>query len=151
MSTLARDRDTQEIVRRIRTLRPDTVPRWGRMSAHQVVCHLSDAFRMAIGEKPVSGTASLRQRTVIKWIALHIPLRWPPGIMTVPEIDQEIAGTCPTDFAMDLAELEKLVDIMARRRAATWPTHPIFGRLTQAEWLRWGYLHTDHHLRQFGL
>jgi hypothetical protein len=28
--------------------------------------------------------------------------------------------------------------------------HPIFGRITRAEWLRWGYLHADHHLRQFG-
>jgi len=27
---------------------------------------------------------------------------------------------------------------------------PIFGPLTRAEWLRWGYLHADHHLRQFG-
>jgi len=29
--------------------------------------------------------------------------------------------------------------------------HPIFGRMSLWEWQRWGYLHTDHHLRQFGL
>jgi hypothetical protein len=34
--------------------------------------------------------------------------------------------------------------------AAGRPAHPIFGRMTEAEWMRWGYLHTDHHLRQFG-
>ena len=28
--------------------------------------------------------------------------------------------------------------------------HPIFGRLSRTAWLRWGYLHIDHHLRQFG-
>lgn len=28
--------------------------------------------------------------------------------------------------------------------------HPIFGRLSRAAWLRWAYLHMDHHLRQFG-
>jgi hypothetical protein len=28
--------------------------------------------------------------------------------------------------------------------------HPIFGRMSEAAWLRWGWLHADHHLRQFG-
>lgn len=28
--------------------------------------------------------------------------------------------------------------------------HSIFGPMTSAEWLRWGHLHLDHHLRQFG-
>jgi hypothetical protein len=30
-------------------------------------------------------------------------------------------------------------------------THPIFGALSARDWLRWGYLHADHHLRQFGV
>jgi hypothetical protein len=28
--------------------------------------------------------------------------------------------------------------------------HPLFGRMSDADWLRWAYLHADHHLRQFG-
>jgi hypothetical protein len=28
---------------------------------------------------------------------------------------------------------------------------PLFGELTPYQWLRWGYLHADHHLRQFGV
>ena len=28
--------------------------------------------------------------------------------------------------------------------------HPFFGAMSPNQWLRWGYLHTDHHLRQFG-
>jgi len=28
--------------------------------------------------------------------------------------------------------------------------HPIFGGMSERAWLRWAYLHTDHHLRQFG-
>jgi uncharacterized protein DUF1569 len=149
VNTLARERDTDEIVRRVRTLRPDSVRRWGRMSVHQMVCHLNDAFRMSTGEKAVASIATLRDRTVIKWIALHVPVRWPPGIVTVPEVDQEIGGTKPNEFSADLAELELRVRQFAVRRG-DWPPHPIFGKLSEAEWLRWGYLHTDHHLRQFG-
>jgi len=29
-------------------------------------------------------------------------LRWPPGIRTRPEVDQEVGGTKPTAFAADL-------------------------------------------------
>ena len=151
MKTLARDRDLDAIIRRIRTVRPESARRWGRMSAHQMVCHLTDAFRMAIGEQRVSRTPSLHQRTLIKWIALDLPVPWPPGVMTVPEIDQEIGGTCPREFGEDLAELEKYVMCVAGRRGVDWPAHPIFGRMSEAQWLRWSYLHVDHHLRQFGL
>jgi hypothetical protein len=27
--------------------------------------------------------------------------------------------------------------------------HAIFGAMSRREWLRWGWLHADHHLRQF--
>jgi hypothetical protein len=26
----------------------------------------------------------------------------------------------------------------------------MFGPMTEKDWMRWGYLHADHHLRQFG-
>jgi hypothetical protein len=152
MNTFARDSDVEEVVRRIGALRPDSARRWGRMSAHQMVCHLNDCFRMATGEKPVKCTPSLAQRTLIKWIAIHVPVHWPRGVVTAPEVNQEIGGTCPVDFTSDLADLEALVKrVAARRGAPTWPMHPIFGRMSEAEWLRWSYLHVDHHLRQFGL
>ncbi len=140
-----------EIVRRLRTLRPDSARRWGRMSAHQMVCHLSDSFRMMIGRRPVSDATGRLQRTVVRWIALYGPLRWPAGILTSPEIDQGFGGTRPLDFAADLAELETLLELVTTPGTRfDSPAHPIFGRMSQAAWLRWAYLHMDHHLRQFG-
>jgi len=151
MKTLARGQCKAEIVRRLSTVRPESVRRWGRMSAHQMICHLSDAFRMALGQMPVSDASGHLQRTVVKWVALYLPMRWPPGIQTRPEIDQQSTGTRPGDFAADVAELEALLDLVATRESGfEWPVHPIFGRLSHAAWLRWAYLHTDHHLRQFG-
>jgi len=151
MKTLAREHNRTEIVRRLRGLGPDSPRRWGRMSAHQMVCHLTDGCRMATGQKPVSPATSLRRRTIVKWIALYLPVPWPAGILTRPEIDQEVGGTCPVDFAADLAKLEGLVELINTQRGRVdWPAHPIFGRMSEAEWLRWAYLHLDHHLRQFG-
>jgi hypothetical protein len=151
MKTLARPRDKAELLRRLATLRPEVVPRWGKMSAHQVVCHMSDCFRMALREKPVSPQSGFLERTIFKWIALYLPLPWPRGIRTRPEIDQHAGGTPPVEFAADVARLHGLMDLMtARAGDLDGPFHPVFGRMTQAAWLRWGYLHTSHHLRQFG-
>lgn len=151
MKTLARERDKAEILGRLKNVRPESSARWGRMSAHQMVCHLADSFRMLTGEKPTSPDTSLFKRTILKWLVLYAPLRWPPGILTSPEIDQFGGGTRPIEFAGDLLEVEKLVEKATdRARSFEAPPHPFFGRMSDADWLRWGYLHLDHHLRQFG-
>jgi hypothetical protein len=150
VKTLARAHDRDELVRRLRTMRPDSAARWGRMSAHQMICHLADAFRMANGDKVVSPASGLLQRSVIKWIALYLPLAWPAGIPTRPETDQAIGGTKPLEFAADVAQVELLLMSFASSQSVACPSHPIFGAMSHRAWLRWAYLHTDHHLRQFG-
>lgn len=151
MNTLRRRRDLDDLVRRLRTVRSDSAARWGRMSAHQMICHLVDGLRMATGERPVSAAAGPLQRTIVKWMALYLPVRWPAGFATRPEIDQVAGGgTPPVEFARDVAELEAFLERFASEQRTTWPLHPIFGRMSQQAWLRWAYLHADHHLRQFG-
>lgn len=151
MKSLASSQDATEILTRLRTVRPDSVRRWGRMSAHQMVCHLTDACRVATGDKPVSPAHGLLPPSLFKWLALRLPLRWPPGIRTRPEIDQEVGGTKPVEFAADVADLEALLERMTTdARGLDGRVHPRLGPMSDAEWLRWGYLHADHHLRQFG-
>ncbi len=152
MKTLARRADLEALLRRTRLVRLDHPARWGRMSAAQMICHLADAFRMALGDKPVQGVATLPTRSVVKWLALYQPWPWPPGFATRPEIDQAVGGTRPTMFTRDADEVESLMRRVAEApRDFAWPPHPVFGPLTWAEWQRWGYRHTDHHLRQFGV
>jgi hypothetical protein len=151
MKTLRNDRDKAEILDRLHALRSDSRRRWGRMSAHQMVCHLTDSFRMLHGTRPVSEASGPMQRTLVKWIALYAPVRWPAGIATRPEVDQEVGGTKPDEFARDVADLERMVELMvAAGSSLNGRAHPIFGPLSSPAWLRWGYLHMDHHLRQFG-
>jgi hypothetical protein len=100
----------------------------------------------------VSYLAGLHRRTLIKWLALYVPLQWRPGIPTRPEIDQMIGGTKPGDFQADIAALEAVIDVVTSgREFFDGRRHPIFGPLSNAAWMRWSYLHVDHHLRQFGL
>lgn len=152
MNTLAREGCKAELIQRLRGARPDSARRWGRMTAHQMVCHLSDNFRMALGQKRTSDASSPLRRTLVKWLALYTPLRWRPGIVTTPEVDQEMGGTKPVEFSADVKEAEDLLVLVASRAgSANWPRHPVFGRMSERDWMRWAYLHTDHHLRQFGL
>lgn len=152
MKTLAQPGDKAEILHRLTRVRPESVRLWGRMTAHQTICHLADSFRMALGRKAVKRGAVPIPRAVLRWIVLYLPLRWPAGrILTSPELDQEVGGTPPGDFAADVADLASLLDLVtAQARDFEWQEHPLFGRMPAAAWLRWGYLHMDHHLRQFG-
>ena len=152
MRTLARERDRVEILRRLRALRHDSVRRWGRMSAHQMVCHLSDGYRLLAGRKTELAATPL-PRFLMRWIALYAPLRWPSGILTTPDLDQDGGGTRPVEFEADVAELERLlIEVTTDRRDRfTKYFHPLFGRMSESAWLRWAYLHADHHLRQFGV
>ncbi len=70
----------------------------------------------------------------------------------MPEMDQEIGGTRPVEFDGDVRELRRLLERFTRQpRDFSWRPHPIFGEMTEKDWMRWGYLHMDHHFRQFGV
>ena len=152
MRSLANPQDKSSAILRLNTVRLDSTRQWGRMSSHQMICHLSDAFRVAIGEKPARLAPNRVNQTLIKWVALRLPLQWPKGFQTPPEVNQEgEVCTRPLDFQKDTTQLLALIErFTARQRDFHFQPHPIFGQLSEWEWLRWGYLHMDHHLRQFG-
>jgi hypothetical protein len=153
MKTLARERDTAEVLRRLQALRHDSERRWGRMSAHQMVCHLSDGYRLVTGDRTTELAATPLPRLMMRWIALYAPVRWPADIPTTPDLDQDAGGTRPADFDADVVELERLLRKVAtdQRGRLTGHLHPIFGRMSESAWLRWAYLHADHHFRQLGV
>jgi hypothetical protein len=152
MKTFARAADRAEILGRLAALRPDSGRRWGTMTVHQMVVHCAEACRMARGDVRPRELPRSWSRPVIKVIALYAPMRWPRGIRTVPEFDQVAAGGAPAgEFAADVAALSALLEGIAGRPPGTrWPRHPILGGMSERAWLRWAWLHMDHHLRQFG-
>ena len=141
----------QDVERRLGLLRPDSDALWGRMSAHQAVCHLADSFRLVLGERPTDMRGNLLSRTVIRFVALTLPVTWPKDVPTAPEVDQERGGTAPLEFQADVDELTVLIGRFVAAAGRDMDTHPIFGDLRRGEWGRWGYRHMDHHLTQFGV
>ena len=85
---------------------------------------------------------------MVLWSAIP----WPHGWPTNPQHNPMVDGTRPTDFESDLA---RVIDGLRRIATATpgslEPGHGFFGNMSERDWQRWAYRHTDHHLRQFGL
>jgi hypothetical protein len=150
MRTLDSIAERQTIEKRISALASSDQRVWGKMSAHQMVCHLCDSYRLALGEKSAAPATGFIQRTAMKWIALRAPMKWPHGIATRPEVEQGVGGTPPVDFERDRAELIVAFKRFCAESGNISVAHPYFGSMTTWEWRRWGYLHADHHLRQFG-
>ena len=146
--TLSRTTNQQKILERLKFVRPDSPRRWGKMTAHEMICHLSDSFRASLGEKEISPASSVFKRTVFKWIALWGPVKWPHGVQTRPEMDQHKGGTPPAKFAADLESLRVLLGRFVSWQGEYAP-HPMLGPLSRTERMRHAYLHMDHHLRQF--
>jgi hypothetical protein len=148
--SLAEPDAIDELINRLGKLHQERPRAWGRMTAHETLCHLADSFRSVLGERAVAPAETWLQRTVIKYIALHTSLAWPHGVQTRPENDQQIGGTRPAEFARDRADV---IDLMRRFAlpGTRYARHPTFGELTREEWMIWAYRHMDHHLRQFAV
>jgi hypothetical protein len=144
---MANARDCEHVVRRIGSLTPASPRQWGSMSVEGMLCHLADSYEVALGER-VAAPAPVPMPRLMKAIALWTPLPWPKNLPTLKEVEQGCGGTTPGSFG---DARRRLLRMVARFRFATTLAeahHPFFGRMTQADWMRWGYLHADHHLRQ---
>lgn len=151
MKTLLNPRDQQEILARVGKIRSDSSRWWGKMSAHQMICHLNDGYKLYTGMLTVASPGFPYPSRVLKFCSLWVPLRWPKNFRTPPEIDQQAKGAPDSSFARDLDELKGLIGEFSRKpQDFEWPSHPYLGRMSTREWMRLGYLHADHHLRQFG-
>jgi len=135
--------------RRLQALTPSTPRRWGTLTAHEMLCHLADASASILGRP---GGAAGRSRPWRRWLALYTALPWPHGMKTPAHVDPRQAGTRPGIFEPDRARAIAGLRALASATPAALPAaHGRFGAMRQRDWQRWGYRHTDHHLRQFGL
>lgn len=146
MSSLLESSDRQAIITRLRRLTPQHARRWGTMQSHQMVCHVSDALRVALGDLACRRRDSLLTRTLVKWLVIELRAPAPRGkVKTAPEM----LTTAPATWDADRGACETLIGRMATELPHS--VHPAFGPLSPREWGILAYQHLDHHLRQFGV
>jgi len=151
MKTLQNDSDKNALIARVKELSPGSKAIWGKMNANQMMCHLTDQMRHAIGERDNPDMSNLFFRTVGKWLVINV-VPVPKNIRTAPRVDQMIGGTKPTDFESDRETLVSYVKKMASLPDDfEWGPHFRFGAMNKKEWCALTHKHADHHLRQFGV
>ena len=139
---------------RMDKLTPDAQRRWGKMTVGQMVCHVTDPLRIALGEMEAEDISTLMTRSFLRWAVLA-GLPPPKGkIATFPELDQAAGGgTPPTDLAADVATYEAILDRFCAhdQQGKRFQRNPAFGALSNRSWGRLTYCHVHHHLKQFGV
>ena len=133
-------------------LQAEMQPRWGRMTAQEMVEHLWWTFQISTGRLVVECPVPAERREPMKKF-LHRNMPTPPEFM-----NPVLTGGLPPLRHPDLdraraalrEELEWFFAQAASDPAAVY-THPIFGPVGLDEWNRTHYKHCFHHLLQFGL
>jgi hypothetical protein len=148
MKSLASADVLSETRDRVLRVMPEDRALWGKMTATQMVWHLSLACEVPLGERTAE-PVRVPMPKVLKFMALRSGLQWGKNLTTPKELERALDEDCPAEFdelvAVAIKKLEKLAG-----GARCAESHPFFGPMTAGDWMRWGYLHTDHHLRQFG-
>jgi hypothetical protein len=148
MKNLADPKAASEIRNRILSLTPSDAPQWGMMTGNQMVCHVRQAFVLALEDTPVKLIKSPLPPRALKFAALTLPRHWPHSIPTPRPLRIDAPGMECTTFEQDRASLLAALDNFCALTDYT-RDHPLFGAMKHGDWMRWGYLHADHHLRQF--
>jgi hypothetical protein len=146
MRSIWNDADLQGIRQRVRRLKPDAVPGWGRFSAPQMVCHVTDGLKMAMGELAVPPRKMAIRYFPLKQLIIYV-LPFPKGAPTAKELLQRQA----TVWGDEISEFQRTLDrFVAARGREVWPDHPAFGSMSRRTIGVLVYRHLDHHFRQFG-
>lgn len=151
MKNLLNAADREALIARLQSLTPDKPRKWGTMDAAQVVPHLTDPLRVAIGDRAAQPMKSMFSNPLVSALAVWW-MPWPKGAPTAEEFIQGKRGTSPTEFERDKQALLLTIHRFANH-PEDLPLHPspVFGTLSRRAWGRLMWRHLDHHLRQFGV
>lgn len=152
MNNILQSTGYQTMLARIDAVQAGDRALWGRMSVNQMICHLADQIRVALGGIKTTDRSNFVSRTVVAWLVL-LGVPAPKGkIPTFPGIDQVAGkGTPPTELDEDKRTLRAILDeFIAMPDDFAFQHHSAFGKLSKSQWARLIYVHMDHHLKQFG-
>jgi Protein of unknown function (DUF1569) len=148
MRSFSNSEDQLSIRERLSSVQSHDERQWGVMSVAEMVCHVRGAFLAAMGEIASSPIPTPMSPSALKAIPLWEATPWKPNFWTIPALKQGAPairiGNFEQDLAEALAEMDRFCDPEQMH-----VDHAFFGSMSYEDWMRWGYLHTDHHLRQF--
>ena len=135
MPTLFDPSTRDAIHARVDGLDAEQAPHWGKMHTHQMVCHVSDQLRVALGDiesRPRPLLLRLGDMEVktspgllrFRWYR-QVMVHWAPWPKERIKAPPEMFSTTPANWRDDVAALHVLIDRVGDRDpAADWPCTP---------------------------
>ena len=141
--------ESQKTIDRINSLSSTSGAQWGKMNVTQMLIHCQQPLKVCLGElKLKKGLMGMLFGGMIKKMILKDE-PYNPNLPTA----REFIITGSGDFENEKKALIEFVKRFSQNGAHGLPKepHPVFGKLTDAEWDFMQWKHLDHHLRQFGV
>ena len=153
MTTILNKSEFEKIIERINKLTHESKGLWGKMTVHEMFCHISDPIRDILGIRITEPVTPPEIRAKIISMVLT-ESDWDKNIPTFPPYlqSEDGGGTKPTKFDNDKKSLLDLVHkLYSTTTDYNYYPHAGLGMLTREQIGQFIWKHTDHHLRQFGV
>lgn len=141
---------TEYCLARLDKLSADTEPQWGKMSAPQMLAHLSVAYDLTYGL--VDPKLNAITKLMLKWFVKPTVVGDKPykkNNRTAPFFLIEDDRDFETEKARLVANIKKTEKLgQAEFEGRDYVS---FGKMTASEWSNLFYKHMDHHFTQFGI
>ncbi|WP_341834736.1 DUF1569 domain-containing protein [Chitinophaga pollutisoli] len=138
------------LVPMLKRLAPDAQPRWGAMTAQQMIEHLDTILQYSISDKPIPILTPEEQLPqIVQWLRTSKPL--PRGFNNplIP-VGPPLHPDLQTANQHLMASLERFFQHYNEFPSHT-AIHIVFGSLGYEDWQRFHQKHFQHHFTQFGL
>lgn len=140
-----------EFVRRVEKIAVDTPRLWGSMQPIDAIAHMRRAFDISLAEVEVKDESNFFLRNVLGPIAFSGWLPWPKGkLKAMPVFMAAAEGDIESEKKKMIAAMERFIKA-ADKEPGKKALSPNFGWLPLSFWRQIHGIHTDHHLRQYGV
>ena len=147
MKTIWDESARRALVSRLELVQASSPAKWGKFNATQMVQHIGEPLRAAMGEMEVAPKNGPFRNPLLRYLVIYW-LPWPKGAPTAPEFIPQLGG----DIEANRCEFKRTFDLFVRYMQEKRPLpHPAFGALSREHWGVLTYRHVDHHLTQFGV
>lgn len=141
----------EQFVARLQKIGPETPRQWGTMSPAQMFAHLRRTIEISLAEVEVKDESNFLLRNVLGPLAFSGLFQWPRGKMKVlPVFLGSPDGNAEEEKRKLIAAVDRFV-AAAEAEPARKTLHAALGWMTLDYWKKVHGIHTDHHLRQFGV
>jgi len=153
MKSILENTELDKMLQRISNLKSDSKNLWGKMTVNEMLCHISDPIRDILGIRKTEPVTPPEMRPQIKAMVM-VEEEWGHNLPTFPPYLQEEGGggTKPTNFEDDRKTLIGLLNQFYNTNSDfVFHPHAGLGVMSRPEYGNFIWLHTDHHLRSFGV